>query len=82
MRPPITLFDVKLRKKVGFINAENLATIKRIYDKACVRANILVDDVDARTALAEKLITASATISTTDEYEALLTEVAYKAVAN
>ena len=82
MKAPITLFDVRLRKRVGYINPDKLATIKRVFDTACARAQIPADDLEARTVLAEKLITASATINITDEYEPLLMAVARKAVAN
>jgi hypothetical protein len=82
MNAPIVLFDVMLRKRVGHINPEKLRVIERVYDRACAVARIPADDFNARNALAEKLITASATISITDEYETLLMAIAHKAVGN
>ena len=82
MNAPITLFDVMLRKRIGYINPEKLAIIKRVYDRACAIAGIPADDFNARSALAEKLIAASATTSPTADYETLLMAVARKAVGN
>jgi hypothetical protein len=82
MNAPITLFDVMLRKRVGYIDPEKLRIIKRVYDRACAVARIPADDFKARKTVAEKLITASATISITDEYETLLMAIAHKAVGN
>jgi hypothetical protein len=82
MNARITLFNVMLRKRVGYINPDKLRIIKRVYDRACAVASIPSDDFKARNALAEKLITASATISITDEYETLLMAIAHKAVGN
>ena len=82
MNAPIPLFHIMLRKRVGYINPEKLRIIERVYDRACAAARIPADDFNSRNALAEKLITASATISVTDEYETLLMAIARKAVGN
>jgi hypothetical protein len=79
---PITLYDFVLRKRVGYINREKLATLKRVFDTVCAEAAIPTDAPHERIELAESLLTASATISVTIEYEPLLLAVARRAVAD
>ncbi len=82
MKAPITLYDFALRKRVGLINREQLATLKHVLDIVCAEAAIPADARHERTELAEKLLTASATISVTEEYESLLLAVARSAVTD
>ena len=82
MKAPITLYDFALRKRVGLINREQLGSLKRVFDIVCTEAAIPTEPQLERTELAEKLLTASATISVTEEYESLLLSVARSAVAD
>ena len=82
MKAPITLYDFNLGKSVGLINREQLGSLKRVFDIVCTEAAIPTEAQRERKELAEKLLTASATISVTEEYESLLLSVARSAVAD
>ena len=78
MSNQITFEDLAIRNETGFVSAEKLSTLKRVFDAVCEEAAIPVGAKSERNDLAHKLLNASSTA----ENESLLMVFARNAVSN